>query len=180
METAPAAYRGPGRPARHRGGIVRNHRGSLALIAAFVLLLPTFAADSAAQGRGRGGGAAAAETPRPTPRWPDGRVNFGPPVGETGLWNVTGGIFAIPDPAPGEKVDPNVAIPGKPLLSQVPFRPWARAIYDYRQENELEPYTRCKPSGAFRQVATAYGTQFVHFPEQQQMIIFQTGGSHSY
>ena len=29
-------------------------------------------------------------------------------------------------------------------------------------------------------MATAYGTQFVHFPDQKQFIIFQTGGSHSY
>jgi hypothetical protein len=107
-------------------------------------------------------------------------VNWGPPVGETGLWNVAGGTFARPDPAPGAAVNPNDALSGKPTLSQIPFQPWARAIYDYRQENQLEPYTRCKPSGAFRQVATAYGTQFVHFPELKQFIIFQTGGSHSF
>jgi hypothetical protein len=142
------------------------------------MLLPMLADQSFAQGRGGGGGNAA--KPRPTPRWPDGSVNWGAPLGETGLWNVAGGVFAIPDPAPGVKIDPNDALSGKPTLSQVPFQPWARAIYDYRQENELEPYTRCKPSGAFRQVATAYGTQFVHFPEQKQFIIFQTGGSHSY
>ena len=157
---------------------MRNPRMSVAAIAVVLLLLPTLAEQSFGQGRGRGAGAAA--KPRPTPRWADGTVNFGPPVGETGLWNVAGGIFAVPDPAPGEQIDADDAVAGKPLLSQVPFQPWARAIYDYRQENELEPYTRCKPSGAFRQVATAYGTQFVHFPEQKQFIIFQTGGSHSY
>ena len=151
---------------------------SLVAVAAAVLLLPAFADESFAQGRGGGGGNTA--KPRPAPRWPDGTVNFGAPVGETGLWNVAGGVFAIPDPAPGAKGDPADALAGKPTLSQVPFQPWARAIYDYRQENQLEPYTRCKPSGAFRQVATAYGTQFVHFPEQKQFIIFQTGGSHSY
>jgi hypothetical protein len=155
---------------------VRNHRMSLLAIAAIVLLSPAFAEPSFAQGRGGGAGA----KPQPTPRWPDGSVNWGAPVGQTGLWNVAGGIFAVPDPAPGQKPNLNEANAGKPLLSQVPFQPWTRAIYDYRQENELEPYTRCKPSGAFRQVATAYGTQFVHFPEQKQFIIFQTGGSHSY
>jgi hypothetical protein len=126
-------------------------------------------------GAGRGGGRGNAAPPaRPTPRWPDGTVNWGPPVGETGLWNVAGGTFARPD----GPVNPNDA--PKPTLSEIPFQPWTRAIYDYRQENQLEPYTRCKPSGAFRQVATAYGTQFVNFPELKQFIIFQTGGSHSY
>jgi hypothetical protein len=129
------------------------------------------------RGGGRGGGGNAAPA-QPTPRWPDGTVNWGPPLGGTGLWNVAGGTFARPDLAPGATINPNDV--GKPALSEVPFQPWARAIYDYRQENQLEPYTRCKPSGAFRQVATAYGTQFVHFPEQKQFIIFQTGGSHSY
>jgi hypothetical protein len=126
-------------------------------------------------GAGRGGGRGNAAPPaRPTPRWPDGTVNWGPPVGETGLWNVAGGTFARAD----GPVNPNDA--PKPTLSEIPFQPWTRAIYDYRQENQLEPYTRCKPSGAFRQVATAYGTQFVNFPELKQFIIFQTGGSHSY
>ena len=158
---------------------MRKHRMSIVAIAAALMLLPMLADQSFAQ-KGRGGGGGNAAKPRPTPRWPDGTVNWGAPVGEKGLWNVAGGVFAIPDPAPGVKVDPDDALAGKPTLSQVPFQPWTRAIYDYRQENELEPYTRCKPSGAFRQVATAYGTQFVHFPEQKQFIIFQTGGSHSY
>jgi hypothetical protein len=157
---------------------VRTRRMSIVALAAALVLLPVLTDQSFAQGRGGGGGNAA--KPRPTPRWPDGTVNWGAPVGETGLWNVAGGRLANPDPAPGATIDPDDALAGKPTLSQVPFQPWARAIYDYRQENQLEPYTRCKPSGAFRQVATAYGTQFVHFPEQKQFIIFQTGGSHSY
>ena len=125
--------------------------------------------------QGRGGGRGNAAPVRPTPRWPDGTVNWGAPIGETGLWNVAGGTLARPD---GSTLGPND--PPKPMLSEIPFQPWARAIYDYRQENQLEPYTRCKPSGAFRQVATAYGTQFVNFPELKQFIIFQTGGSHSF
>ena len=182
---------------------MRNRRVSIVALAAAVMLWPALAdrsfaqgagtgagAQGAAQGRGagagrqgRGGGGRggnAAAPARPTPRWPDGTVNWGAPLGETGLWNVAGGTFARPDPAPGAPINPNDALSGKPTLSEIPFQPWTRAIYDYRQENELEPYTRCKPSGAFRQVATAYGTQFVNFPELKQFIIFQTGGSHSF
>jgi len=186
---------------------VRNRQTSFVVMAAALMLVPLLADQSFAQGagavpQGQGGGAVqggppaqgqgragggagaqggrgggrgnAAPPARPTPRWPDGTVNWGPPVGETGLWNVAGGTFARGDgPA-----NPNDA--PKPTLSEIPFQPWTRAIYDYRQENQLEPYTRCKPSGAFRQVATAYGTQFVNFPELKQFIIFQTGGSHSF
>jgi hypothetical protein len=157
-------------------------RYRLVAISAVLILLPALAHPSFGQRGGRGGGRGDAPA-QPTPRWPDGTVNWGAPIGEKGgLWNVAGGVFAIPDAqAPGAPAGRDQdAFPGKPTLSQVPFQPWARAIYDYRQHNQLEPYTRCKPSGGFRQVATAYGTQFVHFPELQQFIIFQTGGSHSY
>jgi hypothetical protein len=156
---------------------VRNRL--VVLSAALLIFLPAFADFSYSQ-RGQRGGAPA-PPPGPTPRWPDGTVNWGAPIGEKGLWNVAGGTFADPDPFPGAPpLREQDTFPGKPTLSQVPFQPWARAIYDYRQHNQLEPYTRCKPSGGFRQVATAYGTQFVHFPELKQFIIFQTGGSHSY
>jgi hypothetical protein len=168
---------------------VRYRLISLAAVAAALMLLPMFNHQSSGQGqnagaqgqnggRGRGGRGPAAPA-KPTPRNPDGTVNWGPEIGQTGLWNVAGGTFADPDRAPGTPPPAN-SFPGKPTLSEVPFQPWARAVYDYRQENQLEPYTRCKPSGAFRQVATAYGTQFVYFPELKQFFIFQTGGSHSY
>jgi hypothetical protein len=160
---------------------VRNRIVSIVAGAAALMLLPMVADSSFSQGGGRGRGNAPQAPPKPTPRWPDGTVNWGPPIGEKGLWNVAGGVFAVPDPVPGAPAPRDQDVfPGKPTVSQVPFQPWARAIYDYRQHNQLEPYTRCKPSGGFRQVATAYGTQFVHFPELKQFIIFQTGGSHSY
>jgi hypothetical protein len=155
------------------------------LTVAALTLIPVVSGSSFAQNRGTGrGNAAPAAAAAPTPRWPDGSVNWGNPAGQkSGLWNVAGGTFANPDPVPGAPA-PTVReqdqFPGKPTISQVPFQPWARAIFDYRQHNELEPYTRCKPSGGFRQVATAYGTQFVHFPELKQFIIFQTGGPHSF
>ena len=153
-------------------------RNRLFTIAALLVLVPVLADQSLGQGRG-GRGNQNNEPAKPTPRWPDGTVNWGPAIGDKGLWNVQGGIFAEPDPIPGAP-PPQEVFPGKPFVSQVPFQPWARAIYDYRQHNELEPYTRCKPSGGFRQVATAYGTQFVHFPELKQFLIFQTGGPHTF
>ena len=159
-------------------------RNRLVLILASLIVLTALAYPAFGQNAGRGNagrGNAPAAPAKPTPRWPDGTVNWGAPIGEKGLWNVAGGVFANPDPIPGAPPPRDFdTFPGKPTLSQVPFQPWARAIYDYRQHNQLEPYTRCKPSGGFRQVATAYGTQFVHFPELQQFVIFQTGGPHSF
>src|SRR5207237_4255446 len=51
---------------------------------------------------------------RPTPHYPDGRVNFGPPPGEAGLWLPGSGG------TPGE--------PWPPRTMQVPFQPWAQQV----------------------------------------------------
>ena len=47
------------------------------------------------------------------------------------------------------------------ISEQVPFQPWARALYVNRQDNELEPHTRCKASGVARQFLTPYGVEFL-------------------
>jgi hypothetical protein len=65
-------------------------------------------------------------------------------------------------------------------LETVPFQPWARALYDERQKNELEPHSRCKASGAARQFMTPYGVEFVDIPELGRMMIFDIGGPHTF
>src|SRR5687767_10600964 len=69
-----------------------------------------------------------------------------------------------------------------PILeaNKVPFKPWAKALYDYRQSNELEPHARCKASGTARQFLTPYGVEFVELPELQRIYIFDVGGPHTY
>ena len=66
----------------------------------------------------------------PTPRNPDGSVNWGIPDSPKGVWSVRQGTFAAPDPEPGQpQADPDDdVLVVKPTLSQVPFQPWARAI----------------------------------------------------
>jgi len=65
-------------------------------------------------------------------------------------------------------------------VATVPFKPWARALYDDRQKHELEPHTRCKASGVARQFLTPYGVEFVEMPELQRIYIFDIGGPHTY
>ena len=102
--------------------------------------------------------------PKPAPRDANGRAILG---GENpkdkGLWLPVFGIL-----------DPILAVP------KVPFQPWARAVYDDRQKNELEPHTRCKPSGVARQFLTPYGVEFVDLAELQRVYIFDVGGPHTY
>lgn len=85
------------------------------------------------------------------------------------------GLFAADTREP---TDPFLA--SKPRLSQIPFQPWARSLFAERVLRRQEPYTRCKPASGARQVATAYGTQFLDVPDMKQLFIIETGGAHSY
>ena len=117
------------------------------------------------EGGGRqGGGGRGRETgpPRPTPRAANGHVLLGNTPEEKGVWLPRG-------------VAPN------PLgLKDTPFQPWAKAVFDDREKNELEPHTRCKPSGVLRQFLTPYGVEIVELPDLQQIYIFDIGGPHTY
>jgi hypothetical protein len=117
------------------------------------------------QGKGKGGGKGKAAPPAgPTPRTADGKVILdGETAGKNGVWTPQIGITE-----PAAK------------LEDVQFLPWAKAVYDNRQKNELEPHTRCKPSGAARQFMTPYGVEFTDLPELGRMYIFDIGGPHTY
>jgi hypothetical protein len=129
-----------------------------------VLVVAMIAAGNVAltaQGRGRGGAPAAPS--QPTPRRPDGKPILGSVPGQpVGGWGA--GVTTLPS--------------GK--LEEIPFQPWARAIYDIRQIDQFEPHTRCKASGVSRQFSTPYGTEFVEAPDLQRMYIMDNGGPNSY
>ena len=55
-----------------------------------------------------------------------------------------------------------------------------RRVLADRRQNQLEPHTRCKPSGVARQFLTPYGVEFVELPELQRIYIFDIGGPHTY
>jgi len=67
----------------------------------------------------------------------------------------------------------------KLTIGEVPFQPWARALYTYRQENQLEPHTRCKPSGGPRPFLTPYGVEILELTDIQRVLIVDIGGPHT-
>jgi len=67
----------------------------------------------------------------------------------------------------------------KLTIGEVPLQPWARALYAYRQENQLEPHTRCKPSGGPRPFYTPYGVEILEMKDLQRVLIVDIGGPHS-
>ena len=116
--------------------------------------------------------------PKPTPRYADGHVRLGAAPGEIGLWfPMVGVLERVVNPDTAE-TPPNY--PARPKLREIPFQPWARALLEYRQGNQFEPHTRCKPSGGPRQFITPYGVQFVDLPEIQRIFILDEGGPHTY
>jgi hypothetical protein len=117
----------------------------------------------------------------PTPRWPDGKVNLGPLPGEKGHWIRQGRGQLASNPNSIIAAGPG-GLPTNLKLPDVPFQPWARALYEERQANNERdaPHARCKPSPGPRQIGTAYGFEIVDMPEIQRMMIFDIGGPQSY
>jgi hypothetical protein len=146
---------------------------------------------------------------QPAPRRPDGRVILGNTDTVKGVW-VGGGLgFCNANRVAGPgSLNPGIvsgardggagraggapggraagaggraggAAAARPC-TPVPYMEWTLAVSDDRRQNELEPHTRCKPSGGPRQWLTPYGAEFLELPEQQRAYIFDIGGPHTY
>src|ERR1700741_2955825 len=109
-------------------------------------------APGIAEGRGPAG---------PAPRNAAGRVILGGPTPAVkGVW--------LPGAGGAEDTGDNT-----------PLQPGARALLANRSKFQLEPHTRCKPSGGIRQFLTPYGVEFVELTELQRVFIFDIGGPHT-
>ena len=90
-------------------------------------------------------------------------------------------IFSSGDPKTPLLWTANLGIRDTPLpRDQVPFQPWAKALFDDREKHELEPHARCKASGMTRQFLTPYGTEFVEMADLKRIYIFDVGGPHTF
>jgi len=121
------------------------------------------------------------QPPKPAPRWPDGRINLGPLPGEKGHWIRQGRAQLASNPESIIAAGPG-GLSGNLTMADVPFQPWARELYHYRQANfeRDAPHSRCKPSPGPRQVGTAYGFEIVEMRDLQRMFIFDIGGPYSF
>ena len=149
-----------------------------ALVSLFAVAL--LAQDDDAPAPAPRGARRPAGPPKPTPRWPDGTVNFGAPPGEKGNWD-GGGLLAT-NPKNYEVLLGRRTAKGQVVIKYVPLPPWARALLDYRHAKFIadEPYTRCKPSPGPRSFATAYGVELLNLPGSDRIYLFLQGGSHTF
>ena len=97
------------------------------------------------------------------PRGPDGHVNLGSVPGKKGYWEVRPGLG------------------GYPRGNEVPFQPWARAVYQYRQSTNGKdsPLVACKPAVG-PSFFNAPGFEFVQVPELRKIFILNIAGPHSW
>lgn len=163
----------------------RMKHGAVTVSGALVLMTAALAAQSPPPIRQLGSpveiGAREKNTAaKPTPRWPDGKVNLGARPGEFGLWLPFSGVnerLVMPDELDAETMK---QYPGRPQVRNVPFQPWAKALYEYRRDNQFEPHSRCKPSAGPRELLTPYGVEFVDVRDLKQIFVIDLGGPHTF
>ena len=140
----------------------------ISMLAALALL----AAPSLAQAQG---GGRARPPSKPAPRWPDGRVNLGPPPGEKGHWNTGVGNLSE-DPA--IKMDGAFFVNPSDIDKVAPLQPWAKELLRYRLDTlgKDDPHPRCVAPGGPRQFMTPYGVEIVDQPELKRILVLSGGG----
>ena len=153
----------------------RKFLGGVFIGASVALLLFAFTGTFSVAQTSSGGG------PIPAPRWPDGRISFTAPVGQVGNWD------GRPGATLAHNVDERALNLFKNLstnlsIDEVPFQPWARALYDHRQATFTmdDPHTRCKPSGGPRMFHTPYGFEIIDRPEHEEVLFLSVGAPHSW
>ena len=113
------------------------------------------------------------EAAGPAPRWPDGRANLGAPPGEKGVWTPTGIVQLAINPKSVNPANPNTHLPNNIKIEDVPFQPWARDLFIYRQRNFMKDdpmFLDCKPQGGPRIYHVPYGIQFLEERERIQQL----------
>jgi len=146
-----------------------HHRSAMAATAAALVIVAALAVDAQTQApaRGRGRGAQTSPPPAPAgppPRLPNGQINLGAVPGQKGFWNSFNGQLI------GRRGN---ALPTNLLVEDVPFRPWAKALFEYRQVRGGldDPHARCQPAGGIRFLTAPNGTEFVQQPELNRILV---------
>jgi hypothetical protein len=119
----------------------------------------------------------------PSPRWPNGRVRFGPAPGSKGYWGVASAKVLVENTATKVAMNDDGLLLNLADIDKVaPFRPWSRAVYEYRQRTLLkdDPIARCLPPGGPRQFQLPYGFQFIEQPELGRILILHGGGNRNW
>jgi hypothetical protein len=115
---------------------------------------------------------AGATTVKPAPRLPNGQVNLGLAPGERGFWGSSGSIYGRGRLSASTNL----------LVEEIPFQPWAKALYEFRQANNEkdDPHSRCLPGGPTREIETVNGFEILQMPDLNRVYFTFGGGEHSW
>jgi len=119
----------------------------------------------------------------PAPRWPDGHVRLGPTPGGKGYWGAPSTRVLVENTAAGVAMNDDGLLQNLSDIDKVaPLKPWARAVYTYRQRTLLkdDPIGRCLPPGGPRQFQMPNGFQFVEQPELGRILVLLGGGNRNW
>jgi hypothetical protein len=120
---------------------------------------------------------------QPIPRWPDGQVRLGAAPGEKGFWGKASAVGLVETKNGEIRMNADALLFDLADVDRVaPFRPWAKAVYEYRQRNLLvdDPLSRCLPPGGARQFQGAYGFQFLEQRELKRILLLLGGGNRNW
>lgn len=141
------------------------------------LVLPVLAATLLAVS-----GCGTSDAAKPAPRRDDGTVMFDRVKGEKGYWDmpsatslVEAGVQVEFD-ARGKLANPADA------AKVAPFQPWALALYQYRQQNDMadDPMQECIGPGNPRQMMTPGGVRFIEDRNYRRMYVIYGGGNRNW
>lgn len=119
----------------------------------------------------------------PAPRWPNGHVRLGPAPGAKGYWAAPSTKVLVESTAAKVSMNEDGLLANLADIDKVaPFKPWARAVYEYRQRTLLkdDPVGRCLPPGGPRQFQMPYGFQFIEQPELGRILVLHGGGNRNW
>jgi hypothetical protein len=143
---------------------------ALMALLAFIAAAPAQETPGPVRAKGKGKGKPGPSLP--APRNKDGRVTLGPGPEGRGFWGGGGSIVGRG----------GSSLPANLMPADVPFQPWARALYAVRQGvgQKDDPHARCFPPGGPRQLQTPNGFEFLEQPELKRMYIVFGGGPRSW
>jgi hypothetical protein len=108
----------------------------------------------------------------PTPRMANGQIYLGLSPGQKGFWGSSGRIFGTRGRSHATNLE----------ADEIPFQPWARSLWEYRQANNEkdDPHARCLPAGVVRLIQTVNGFQVLQHPELNRVYMVFGGGVHTW
>jgi len=122
---------------------------------------------------------AATAASRPAPRYPDGTVRFDRAPGEKGYWGPAS-VSSLFERGQDIEFDSNGLLRNPQDASRVaPFRPWALALYRYRQANGLadDPAQYCISPAGPRHMHTPPGFRIIQDTNNNRVYVLFGGGN---